>query len=553
MDLGQVFTNKTVAEYMVSMFELGKDALILDPCFGAGAFLTAGMLQGFTNIEGYEIDEELYEKVKKQFSQFKLYNKDFLKVSNTRKYDGIIMNPPYIRQEKIDDLEKLGITKNKLRKNKIYEQLPSTANMYMYFIFKALDLLKVDGEMVVIFPSSWMDARSGKAFQMALNSRATIIKQVHISGEVFEKSALVEVVILKLKKGSIKCKSQVEYLEARGDSICEVLKAVDYEDIEFDIPFSKYASVRRGLTTGYNAMYINPAFKKNESKVHLVSIISSPKSIVGYETKDAAVDNLLYVQDGENIPDEVRKYIKKWEKNIRNTKAPKTLYQKMQKDKNWYKINCVNGKGIVFSYFVRNDMKFIMNNLGYLVRDNFYIIKAQIDEYLMFALPKVIYDENGSADYLEMPKTEYQKRMRNVEKVTEHFMPQMSELDKYIVEHVKPGGNYMDIPPDVKSSRIRRLQREGGHTTCYGRMKPDEPSYTINTYFNRPNVGCNIHYREDRLITVREALRLQSFPDSYVVVSSSKQGRNLIVGNAVPPMLAEVMAKELKKYVEEEI
>lgn len=156
--------------------------------------------------------------------------------------------------------------------------------------------------------------------------------------------------------------------------------------IEFDIPFSKYASVRRGLTTGYNAMYINPAIKKNESKVHLVSIISSPKSIVGYETKDAAVDNLLYVQDGENIPDEVRKYIKKWEKNIRNTKAPKTLYQKMQKDKNWYKINCVNGKGIVFSYFVRNDMKFIMNNLGYLVRDNFYIIKAQIDEYLMFAL-----------------------------------------------------------------------------------------------------------------------------------------------------------------------
>ena len=136
--------------------------------------------------------------------------------------------------------------------------------------------------------------------------------------------------------------------------------------------------------------------------------------------------------------------------------------------------------------------------------------------------------------------------MRNGEKVTEHFMPQMSELDKYIVEHVKPGGNYMDIPYDVNSSRIRRLQRDGGHTTCYGRMKPDEPSYTINTYFNRPNVGCNIHYRENRLITVREALRLQSFPDSYVVVSSSKQGRNLIVGNAVPPMLAEVMAKELK-------
>lgn len=174
-------------------------------------------------------------------------------------------------------------------------------------------------------------------------------------------------------------------------------------------------------------------------------------------------------------------------------------------------------------------------------------VKEALDD-----LPKVTEDENGSVSYVELPKTEYQKMMRSSEKVTEHFMPQMSELDKFIVEHVKPGGNYMDIPPEVNSSRIRRLQKEGGHTTCYGRLQPDEPSYTINTYFNRPNVGCNIHYKENRLITVREALRLQSFPDSYIVVSSSKQGRNLIVGNAVPPMLAEVMAKELKKYMGEE-
>ena len=46
----------------------------------------------------------------------------------------------------------------------------------------------------------------------------------------------------------------------------------------------------------------------------------------------------------------------------------------------------MDGQGIVFSYFVRNDMKFIMNNLGCPVRDNFYIIKPQIDEYLMLAL-----------------------------------------------------------------------------------------------------------------------------------------------------------------------
>lgn len=160
-------------------------------------------------------------------------------------------------------------------------------------------------------------------------------------------------------------------------------------------------------------------------------------------------------------------------------------------------------------------------------------------------------DTDSEISYKSAPKSDYQRFIRgNCKSVTEHFIPRMSDLDKYIISHVKPGGNYMDIPTDVKSERIRRLQRDGGHTTCYGRLSPDKPSYTINTYFNRPNVGCNIHYSEDRLITVREALRLQSFPDSYKIISSSKQGRNLIVGNAVPPLLAEIIAKNLRNYLE---
>ena len=165
-------------------------------------------------------------------------------------------------------------------------------------------------------------------------------------------------------------------------------------------------------------------------------------------------------------------------------------------------------------------------------------------------LPMPSQGADDIVEYDREAKTDYQKMMREGSKfISEHFVPQMSELDKYIVSHVKPGGNYMDIPKDVNSKRIRRLQEQGGHTTCYGRMSPDQPSYTINTYFNRPNVGCNIHYSQERLITVREALRLQSFPDRYEIISSSKQGRNMIVGNAVPPLLAQVIAHKLKKYI----
>ena len=164
-------------------------------------------------------------------------------------------------------------------------------------------------------------------------------------------------------------------------------------------------------------------------------------------------------------------------------------------------------------------------------------------------LPPAVENDNEVLGYVTKPLNDYQREMQSNKSISEHIIPQMSELDRYIISHVKPGGNYMDVPKDVNSARIKRLQRDGGHTTCYGRMVPDMPSYTINTYFNRPNVGCNIHYSADRLITVREALRLQSFPDSYTLVSTSKQGKNLIVGNAVPPMLARVIAKELKRYI----
>ena len=157
---------------------------------------------------------------------------------------------------------------------------------------------------------------------------------------------------------------------------------------------------------------------------------------------------------------------------------------------------------------------------------------------------------DNAEEYNCEPKTPYQIMMREHSTcLMDHEKSSVSKLDAYIIEHVPPGGNYMDIPDDVPSKRIQRLKKEGGRTTYYGRMDPAEPSYTINTYFNRPNVGCNIHYSEDRFITPREALRLQSFPDSFKIVASSKQARNLIIGNAVPPLLAQAIAKELKKYV----
>lgn len=130
-----------------------------------------------------------------------------------------------------------------------------------------------------------------------------------------------------------------------------------------------------------------------------------------------------------------------------------------------------------------------------------------------------------------------------------HMMPYMSGKDLQIIDAVPAGGNYMDVPDEIATKRILNFKASGGRTTTYGRLDPDRPAYTINTHFSRPNVGCNIHYEQDRLITVREGMRLQSFPDWFSILASSKRAAYVQVGNAVPPLLAAAVAREVKRIL----
>ena len=111
---------------------------------------------------------------------------------------------------------------------------------------------------------------------------------------------------------------------------------------------------------------------------------------------------------------------------------------------------------------------------------------------------------------------------------------------------IKPGGNYQQIPNSIASPRVLRIKKTGGRTTTYGRLHQNKFSATINTYFNRPNVGTNYHYSQKRLITPREALRIQSFPDSFTPEYSSIRSLCRQIGNAVPPLLSLFLAHGVK-------
>lgn len=126
-----------------------------------------------------------------------------------------------------------------------------------------------------------------------------------------------------------------------------------------------------------------------------------------------------------------------------------------------------------------------------------------------------------------------------------HITFSISELDMKMILSVPAGGNWQDIPLHIPSKRLEQIRKSGGRTTLYGRLLWDKPSYTITTYFNRPGNGTYIHPEQHRVISAREAARLQSFPDDYIFLGS-KSSLCVQIGNAVPPLFAYFLAKKIK-------
>lgn len=124
------------------------------------------------------------------------------------------------------------------------------------------------------------------------------------------------------------------------------------------------------------------------------------------------------------------------------------------------------------------------------------------------------------------------------------------------IESVPYNGGLQDIPDELLSNHLKKM-KSGGYGSggfvknLYGRLDWDQPSGTIVAGIKKVTCGRYFHPECNRLLTVREAARLQSFPDDYIVKGGQIE-QYTIIGNAVPPRFSElagtVLTKIFKKY-----
>ncbi len=176
---------------------------------------------------------------------------------------------------------------------------------------------------------------------------------------------------------------------------------------------------------------------------------------------------------------------------------------------------------------------------------NFTTVKEAIGD-----LPALKNGERGVKikEYRCAPFSSYQKMVRTGSiGVLNHEAPKLSAVNMDRLKYISPGENWTKIPHELLPKGMKAARRSD-HTMRYGRVSPDGLASTILTKCD-PHWGAYFHYEQDRSFTVREAARIQSFPDHFEFLGSTAEQFEQ-VGNAVPPLLAKAVGLSIKSVLE---
>lgn len=164
-------------------------------------------------------------------------------------------------------------------------------------------------------------------------------------------------------------------------------------------------------------------------------------------------------------------------------------------------------------------------------------------------LPVVL--ENQNISQYNMPaQNDFQRLMRKGStQLTEHYCGIYGDKIRTVIQNVKQGQGKDDFNKLIEEGLIdKKYKLTSGYHNTYGRLIEDQPCPTITNNMTSPSSLRCIHYEQDRALTPREGARIQTFPDWFTFCGGLGSVTTQI-GNAVPPLMALILAKQIEKLL----
>lgn len=407
-NLGQVFTSAILAKFMIGLLResLKPNSTILDPCIGPNTFFKA-MTKDFSNchLKGIEIDHSLITEVINKFydnPKRNLIKGSFFDLPISEKFDLIVQNPPYVRQELLSDGAN---SKENIRYNvsSLLSTIPSQSNLYIYFLLKSILHLKEDGVMVAVIYDSWLYSSFGKFLKESFLKLGRLESIYHFKKSAFDNvevgATVIKFVKVKSHRKSISYfpLNDLDDLRTYNGLNVNCLKLKQQELLTYSFNNQSIINfksslfkelktivsqpIQRGTSAVVNSHFI---FSKNELP-ELKPIVKDVSKIKTYSVNQE--DAYILAVNG-SISNETKQYLESVKNEILKTPTQKFIAVKrdIETKRDWYKINLKAKGNFIFNYYLRNNIDFIYNPNKFLSSDNFYILNINKNELANFAI-----------------------------------------------------------------------------------------------------------------------------------------------------------------------
>lgn len=399
-DNGIFYTPSQLADYICQAIS-DKNATILDPAYGRGALLLAArerlvslgsksptdQLFGYDLLSLCKVHQQTHFATK--LNDDHLIERDFFEYDekyDLKKFDIILMNPPFVRHHKIE--------RNQLQKIKALIQdeihLVNTSDLWAYFVVYSLRFIQKNGNLIAILPWSFIQADYAKNVREHLLDKFETIKVVAIGKQLFERVQERIIVIYcenfgertsnisvgysfetpktEIKLNKISPKSWIDspwreiLIEDIHVSLQKTLKTTNFQE------FGNVASIKIGTVTGANSFFI---LDVKELKHHKIPR-EMTRPIIKHASKLQSLrvtleDNihsfLLAIPSGASLPEELKEYIQSGEA------SGLQLGYHTKNRETWYSIN-ISRPPDGFLPYMSKEIPYISHNLSGLLSTN---------------------------------------------------------------------------------------------------------------------------------------------------------------------------------------